>query len=241
MDSFVSSNKGQKLDTTCLDIEKPIKIQCETQLLNGDINISLEPKNLISQQNTCTENLIGSKLNTFCSSFNKSDQCEFNVLDFISENENCYVTRKTITVTYLCSGTNIEKTSNTIVYENVNDDTTTTREPQDITSSIQQTESTYESLSSNRNSIDHMYESTKRVSKVTDLSQYVSITNPAEYDIHNYESTEPELTQYQSLTSPSESDIHTYDSTNLDLSQYQSLANPSDSDIHNYASTISLQ
>lgn len=139
------------------------------------------------------------------------------------------------------SNSNIKKTSNTIVYENVNDDTTTTREPQDITSSIQQTGSTYESLSFNRISIDHMYESTKRVSKVTDLSQYVSITNPAEYDIHNYESTEPELTQYQSLTSPSESDIHTYDSTDPDLSQYQSLANPSDSDIHTYASTTSMQ
>lgn len=104
MDSFVSFYKGQQLETTCLDIEKPIKIQCETQLLVGNISLSLEPDNLIRQQNKCTGNSIESKLNTFCSNFNNSEQCEFNMLDFMHGYENCYVTNKHITIKYQCRG-----------------------------------------------------------------------------------------------------------------------------------------
>ncbi|CAC5424397.1 unnamed protein product [Mytilus coruscus] len=95
--------RGQKIDTTCLDIEKPIKIQCETQLLVGDISISFEPENLISQQENCSENSIESELNTFCRNFNKSDQCKFNMLDFISGYKDCNAFNKHITVTYQCS------------------------------------------------------------------------------------------------------------------------------------------
>lgn len=104
MDTFVSFNKGQKIDATCLAIEAPIKIQCETQLLVGDISVSLEQHNLIGQQSICKNNSIESELNTFCKNFNKADQCEFNVLNFINGYEDCYVTSKHITVTYQCSG-----------------------------------------------------------------------------------------------------------------------------------------
>ncbi|XP_071130562.1 uncharacterized protein [Mytilus edulis] len=289
--------QGQQLETTCLDIEKPIKIQCETQLLVGNISLSLEPDNLIRQQNKCTGNSIESKLNTFCSNFNNSEQCEFNMLDFMHGYENCYVTNKHITIKYQCrdtpttsmesstasyvsvplqttSGTpfvkrttqasipiivvsvlvvvivaalvfiiivfyrrrKIAKNSNSSenrqkeiktdniisysnnsgmaninipeIYENIHDNNT-------INCEEHQQEENYETLSTNRKSDEHMYASTE------------------------HESTEPNLSQYQSLTNPSESDIHTYASTERDLSQYTSLTNPVEPDIHTYASTAS--
>ncbi|CAG2190853.1 unnamed protein product [Mytilus edulis] len=291
--------QGQIIYTTCLDIEEPIKIQCETQLLVGDISISLEPDNLISQQNTCTEKSTKSRLNTFCSNFNKSDQCEFRVLDFINGYEDCYVTNKYITVTYQCrdtpttsmesstasyvsvplqitSGTpfvesttqasitaaivsvlvvvivaalvfikvvihrrrkiaknsnfseNRQKHSKTdsinasanktgmtdinmpVIYDNINDKKTINRE-------AHKEEGNYESLSTSSKSVEHMYASAEQ------------------------ESTEPDLSQYQSITNPPESDIHTYDSTDLNSSQYQSLTIQTESDIHTYASTTSTQ
>ncbi|CAC5403037.1 unnamed protein product [Mytilus coruscus] len=102
-------------------------------------------------------------------------------------------------------------------------------------------EGSYETLSTNRNSVEHMYSSTEHESTEPDLSQYQSLTNPPESDIHTYASTEPKLSQYQSLTNPPESDINTNASTEQDLSQYQSLTNPPESDIHTYASTASVQ
>ncbi|CAC5403038.1 unnamed protein product [Mytilus coruscus] len=129
-----------------------------------------------------------------------------------------------------------------VVYENINDYKTITREPQNITGSIQQKGNyckNYESLSSKRNSVEHMYESSENVSKETDLSKYQSLTNPPESDIHTYASTEKDLSQYQLLTNPPESDIHTYASTEPKLSQYQSLTNPPESDIHTNAPTNS--
>lgn len=96
--------KGQKIDTTCLDIETPIKIECETQFLAGQIYVSLEPKHLISQQKHCPEETIESELNKFCRNVNKTDYCKFEMLDFISGYKDCYVTSKNITVTYQCRG-----------------------------------------------------------------------------------------------------------------------------------------
>ncbi|CAC5410595.1 unnamed protein product [Mytilus coruscus] len=95
--------QGQQVETTCLDMNTPIKIECETQFLAGDIQISLEPENFISQQKNCTKNSIESELNTFCRNFNKWDQCKFNVLDFINGYEDCYVFSKHIAITYQCN------------------------------------------------------------------------------------------------------------------------------------------
>ncbi|VDI72576.1 Hypothetical predicted protein, partial [Mytilus galloprovincialis] len=109
--------------------------------------------------------------------------------------------------------TDISNKSIPIVYENINDNKTISCKPQKI-ASFHQEGNNYESLSTNRDS-DHMYETTKRLSKETDLTQYQSVTNPPDSDIHTYDSTstEPALFQYQSLTNPSESDIHAYVST----------------------------
>ncbi|XP_076075962.1 uncharacterized protein LOC143046768 [Mytilus galloprovincialis] len=94
------------------------------------------------------------------------------------------------------------------IYENISDNKIVNLE-------AHKQEGNYDTLSTNRKSAEHMYAST--------------------------ESTEPDLSQYQSLTNPPESDIHTYASTEPDSSQYQSLTNPTESDIHTYASTASIQ
>ena len=97
-----------------------------------------------------------------------------------------------------------------VIYENINDKKTINRE-------AHKEEGNYESLSTSSKSVEHMYASAEQ------------------------ESTEPDLSQYQSITNPPESDIHTYDSTDLNSSQYQSLTIQTESDIHTYASTTSTQ
>ncbi|CAG2210776.1 unnamed protein product [Mytilus edulis] len=97
------SCQGQQMTATCKDMNRPIRIECEKQFLSGDISLLLEPTHLISKQKDCPEKSIESELNTFCRNVNKSDQCELNMSDFMSGYKDCYVTSKTITVTYQCS------------------------------------------------------------------------------------------------------------------------------------------
>lgn len=58
MYSFFSFNKGQQMTTTCMNMNRPIKIECEKRFLAGNIGISLEPKYLIDQQNVVQKNLL---------------------------------------------------------------------------------------------------------------------------------------------------------------------------------------
>ncbi|CAG2236376.1 unnamed protein product [Mytilus edulis] len=51
-------------------------------------------------------------------------------------------------------------------------------------------EGNYDTLSTNRKSAEHMYASIEQESTEPDLSQYQSLTNPPESDIHAYASTE---------------------------------------------------
>ncbi|XP_071130624.1 uncharacterized protein [Mytilus edulis] len=97
------SCQGQQMTVTCKDMNRPIKIECEKQFLSGDISLSLEPTHLIIKKKDCPKKSIESELNTFCRNVNKSDQCELNMSDFMSGYKDCYVTSKTITVTYQCS------------------------------------------------------------------------------------------------------------------------------------------
>ncbi|CAC5426136.1 unnamed protein product [Mytilus coruscus] len=91
---------------------------------------------------------------------------------------------------------------------------TTHRERQATTAVIEQVGNNYnryESLSTNRTSIEHIYEQ-----ESIHTNQYELLTNQRESVEHTYEytehqsppSTEPNLSQYQSLTNPSESDTH---------------------------------
>ncbi|CAC5410596.1 unnamed protein product [Mytilus coruscus] len=111
--------QGQPMDTTCLDMNRPITIECETQFLAGDINLSLKPKYLIRQQKNCSENPIASELNTFCRNFYKSDQCKFNMLDFINGYDDCYDFSKYITVMYQCSDIATGSTELSTQYYNI--------------------------------------------------------------------------------------------------------------------------
>lgn len=104
MDTFFSLNEGQQMTTTCKDMSRPIRIECEKHFLSGDISLSLEPTHLISKQKDCQEKSIENDLNTFCRNVTKSDLCEFNMSDFMIGYKDCYVTSKTITVTYQCRG-----------------------------------------------------------------------------------------------------------------------------------------
>ncbi|CAG2242736.1 unnamed protein product [Mytilus edulis] len=112
---------------------------------------------------------------------------------------------------------------------------------QDIKTSIEQEDricNKYESLSTNRNSVEHIYESDS-----IHTNQYESLSKQRESDKHTYESTEhalpvsmeQELSPYQSLTNPPESDKHVYASTHTN--QYESLSKQRESDKHTYEST----
>ncbi|CAG2227601.1 unnamed protein product [Mytilus edulis] len=125
--------------------------------------------------------------------------------------------------------------------------------PQNMKTSIEQDENIcnrYESLSTNRNSAEHMYES-----DTIPINHYQSLKQQKGLEEHTYESTKhalpvsmnQELSQYESLTIPPGSDKHTYESTEhasqvsmkQEASQYESLTNPPESDKHVYASTKS--
>ncbi|CAC5389540.1 unnamed protein product [Mytilus coruscus] len=100
------------------------------------------------------------------------------------------------------------------IHQTRHENNTTHRERQATTAVIEQVGNNYnryESLSTNRTSIEHIYES-----ESIHTNQYELLTNQRESVEHTYEytehqsppSTEPNLSQYQSLTNPSESDIH---------------------------------
>ncbi|XP_063446929.1 uncharacterized protein LOC134726454 [Mytilus trossulus] len=109
---------------------------------------------------------------------------------------------------------------NVINYNEMTNETRTTqRQAQNIKTSIEKEDNLcnkYETLSTNRNTVEHIYESDS-----IHTNQYESLTKQQELDEHTYESTEhalplsmeQELCQYQSLTSPPESDKHVYAST----------------------------
>ncbi|CAC5410591.1 unnamed protein product [Mytilus coruscus] len=62
---------GEQINTTCRDMSKPVRIECETQFLVGDIELSLEPE----YKTDCQEKAIEIDLNNFCrNNFNKSEQ-----------------------------------------------------------------------------------------------------------------------------------------------------------------------
>ncbi|CAC5410590.1 unnamed protein product [Mytilus coruscus] len=79
-------------------------IECETQFLAGNITLTFQQENLAIYQKNCRENSIENELNTFCRTFNKSDQCKFRLLDFMNKYEDCIVFSKNISVTYQCIG-----------------------------------------------------------------------------------------------------------------------------------------
>ncbi|CAG2256519.1 unnamed protein product [Mytilus edulis] len=121
-------------------------------------------------------------------------------------------------------------------------------QPPDIKTSMEQDQNichTYETLSTNRNSDKHIYESDS-----INTNQYESLTKPPESDKHTYESTE--LTQphdieqdqhicikYESLSTNRNSDKHIYESTHTN--QYESLKKQQESDKHTYESTEHAQ
>lgn len=81
---------------------KPIKIECKTHMLVGDIQLSLEPKYLTNQQKNGIDKSIESDINSFCRNFSKAEHCNFSMFDFINEDENVFT--KNISVSYKCSG-----------------------------------------------------------------------------------------------------------------------------------------
>lgn len=96
---------GQLMETTCKYINLPITIECATQFINGNIKVSLQHENLVSHKPKCqTNNTIESRINTLCQKLNKSDQCEFRVLDSVNGYEECIVINKNVLVTYQCVG-----------------------------------------------------------------------------------------------------------------------------------------
>ncbi|XP_063446952.1 uncharacterized protein LOC134726477 [Mytilus trossulus] len=102
--------KGEQIDTTCQDISKPVRIECETQFLVGDIKLSLEPV----YKTDCQEETIETDLNYVCrNNFKKSEQCYYSVFERRNKSEDCYECMKNISVKYLCIGITeeTEKTS----------------------------------------------------------------------------------------------------------------------------------
>ncbi|XP_063446951.1 uncharacterized protein LOC134726476 [Mytilus trossulus] len=104
--------QGQRIDTTCQDIDTPIAIVCETQFLAGDIKLTFQQENPTIHQTDCQEKSIENDLNTFCRSCNQSDQCKFRVLDLMNKYKDCTVFNSNISVTYQCMN-NSQTTTNT--------------------------------------------------------------------------------------------------------------------------------
>ncbi|XP_076073117.1 uncharacterized protein LOC143044822 [Mytilus galloprovincialis] len=94
--------QGQRIDTTCQDINTPMKTECETQFLTGDISLTFQQQKPTLHQTGCQEESIEKDLNTFCRNFNNSDRCKFTVSDFMDKYEDCLVFSKKISVTYQC-------------------------------------------------------------------------------------------------------------------------------------------
>ncbi|CAC5410581.1 PRSS12 [Mytilus coruscus] len=136
------------------------------------------------------------------------------------------------------------------INENMNETHTTQHQTQHITTSIEQEDTIcnkYESLSTNRNSVEHFYESDS-----IHTNQYESLTKQREMDKHTYESTEQALPQdiktsmelddnickkYESLSTNRNSVEHTYESDSIHTNQYESLTKQRELDEHTYEST----
>ncbi|XP_071130582.1 uncharacterized protein [Mytilus edulis] len=117
---------------------------------------------------------------------------------------------------------------------------------QGVAASIEQ-DTKYESLSTDRNSIEHIYES-----DVIHKNQYKSLTHQQELDIHTYASAEHAISQdiktpidqkdevcnkYESLSTNRNTVEHTYESDSINNNRYESLKKPWGLDKHTYAYT----
>ncbi|CAC5403043.1 unnamed protein product [Mytilus coruscus] len=136
------------------------------------------------------------------------------------------------------------------IKKNKHDIYTTHRQPQNIKTSIGQEDkicNKYESLSTNRNSVEHTYESDS-----IHTNQYESLTKQPELDKHTYESTEHALPQdikssieqednicnkYESLSINRNSVGHIYESDSIPTNQYESLTKQRELDKHTFEST----
>lgn len=93
--------KGEQMHTTCQDISKPVRIECEIQFFVGDIKLSLEPE----YKTDCKEEAIETDLNYVCrNNFNKSEKCYYSVFERMNKSEDCYDFTKNVSVKYLCIG-----------------------------------------------------------------------------------------------------------------------------------------
>ncbi|CAG2227602.1 unnamed protein product [Mytilus edulis] len=95
--------EGQQVQSACHELNKPFEIECETQHLVRNIGIFLEPENPTSHQKNCPAESIKNKINNFCKNLNKTDKCKFSVLNFTSGYEDCYVSRRNISVLFQCN------------------------------------------------------------------------------------------------------------------------------------------
>lgn len=89
------------MTSTCLDLNGPVEIECETQYLVGDIELFLKPENSTSHLHNCSTESYKNKINSFCRNLNKTDKCKFSVSN--SGYEDCYVSSKNISVSFQCS------------------------------------------------------------------------------------------------------------------------------------------
>lgn len=99
---FFILHKGNTINIVCQDIITPLTVECETQFLAGNITLTFQQQNPTIHQTDCQEKSIENELNTFCRTFNQSDQCKFRVLDFMNKYKDCIVFNKNISVMYQC-------------------------------------------------------------------------------------------------------------------------------------------
>ncbi|CAG2210775.1 unnamed protein product [Mytilus edulis] len=98
---IVDSEAGEQIHTSCWDISKSVRIECETQFLVGDIKLSFEPK----YKTDCKEKAIETDLNNVCRyNFNKSEQCYYSVFERLNKSDDCYDFTKNVSVKYSCVG-----------------------------------------------------------------------------------------------------------------------------------------
>ncbi|VDI44691.1 Hypothetical predicted protein [Mytilus galloprovincialis] len=96
---IVHQFRGEQIHTTCQDISKPVKIECEQQFIVGDIKLSLQPE----YKPDCQDKAIETDLNYVCrNNFNKSKPCYYSVFERRNKSEDCYEFTKNVSVKYLC-------------------------------------------------------------------------------------------------------------------------------------------
>ncbi|XP_076075954.1 uncharacterized protein LOC143046756 [Mytilus galloprovincialis] len=93
------SCQGEQILSTCRDMRKPVRIECETQFIVGDIKLSLQPEH----KTDCQEKAIQTDLNNVCrNKFNKSEHCYYSVFERMNKSEDCYDFTKNVSVKYMC-------------------------------------------------------------------------------------------------------------------------------------------